>query len=280
MRHWRAAVIRREWKKGGWDLNLKDPKDINEKMQWLLCYYDTSSWSRYADKLAVREYLKEKGYADLVVPVLAVWKSAEEMDLSPLPDKFVLKCNHDSGSSLIVDKRDGIDEAAIKARFKRLLKRRFGYVNGELYYNDIPRRIFAEPFLESPEGQSSIPDYKVWCFDGKAYCIWACINRSHDKVTVRTYDLDWKAIEGADERTDHYIPAKDELPRPRNMGRMLEAAAALSKGFPEVRVDFYEVGGKLYFSEMTFAAMGGNIRFHTPSFLLELGAQCKLDIER
>ena len=272
------AVVRREWRRAGNKMDFRHPRDINEKIQWLLCSPVSRGWDRYADKLAVRDYVAACGLEDLLVPLLGVWDSAEAIDFAALPRRAMLKCNHDSGSSFAVDKEAaGFDEAAVRAFFARKLRRKFGYVNGEMYYNRIRPRVLAEPFLEPDPGRDSIPDFKVWCFDGKPYMVWACINRKKDSVEVCSYSPDWTKVPDADRPTPHYRAAGD-IPRPQHLERMLAAAATLSRGFPVVRVDFYEAGGKLYFSEMTFAPYGGRIDFHTPEYLRVLGDQCRLPL--
>jgi len=279
MRFFHASGLLRESRRHGLHPDLKDPKDINEKILWLLCHTYDGRYARYADKIAVRGYLAEKGFPELCVPLLGTWKKPEDIPFPKLPECCVLKCNHDSGSTVVVDKASpDFNEDAVREFLRGKLRRKFGYSNGELYYNAIKPRILAEQFLEPDKGQSSIPDYKVWCFDGKPFCIWACINRSADSVQVRTYGTDWQAVEGADRPTGHYLAADGEIPCPVHLDTMLQAAARLSEGFPEVRVDFYEAGGALWFSELTFAAYGGRIDFHTPEFLRELGGQCKLPL--
>jgi len=274
--HQHAKVVEEEWRAMGKEIDWNNPKDINEKIQWLLCYGDTSKWSDLADKIKVRDYIKAKGYEDILVPLLGTWDKPEDIDYEGLPEKFVLKCNHDSGSTVIVDKSKGFDKAAINADLKKHLKKKFGYNNGELYYNRIKPRILAEEFLDFSQGETSIADYKVWCFDGKPYCIWACKNRSSEGVEVMTYTTDWTPRPETCVETEHYKIAKDGITKPVHLDRMLEIASDLSLGFSEVRVDFYEVNGKLYFGEMTFASMGGRMEYLTPEFLAELGSQCSL----
>lgn len=262
----------------GWNVDLKHPKDINEKILWLLSHKSSREWGKYADKIAVRDYVAACGYPDLNVPLLGVWRKASEIDFSALPEKCVLKCNHDSGSTVIVDREKGVDEAEIRRFLDKALGRKYGYRIGEMFYNSIPPRILAEPLLEPDPGAKSIPDYKVWCFDGAPKYIWACYDRIGEGVAVRLYDTSWMPHDEKVRLVSHWHDAGDR-PRPQHLARMLEAASRLSKGFPEVRVDFYEAGGKLYFGEMTFSSMGGRMEYYTPQFLRELGDYCKLPYE-
>ena len=269
-KHLRRWKIQKIWKKQfGHRIDWKHPRDINEKIQCLMTFSDTSQWTTLSDKLAVREYVKGKGLEHLLVPILGSWERSADIPFSSLPEKFVLKCNHDSGSTHIVE--PGVDRDIICSELDKALENPYGFKSGETYYADIqPRRIIAEEFL----GDGTPPaDYKVWCFHGKPYCIWSCTGRTKDYVYVNTWHTDWTPWEGADKPTAHYRSGNFSLPRPENLEEMLDAAAKLSEGFPEVRVDFYSVQGKLYFGEMTFASLMGRMDFHTPEFLKEMGDQ-------
>ena len=268
--HHHDRVVQKEWKKRyGRTIDWSHPADINEKIQWLMCFSDTSEWTRLSDKIQVRDYVAEKGFGDLLIPLLGTWKHAADIPWNTLPAKFVLKCNHDSGSTHIID--TSTDRAAVAAALDEALKQKYGYRHGEMHYNGIEPCILAEAYLD---GGEAVPvDYKVWCFDGKPYCIWACHGRTADHVYVNVYDLDWTPRPEASVFTDHYRDGGCSLPKPATLPKMLEAAAKLSEGFPEVRVDFYEVRGRLYFGEMTFASLMGMMDFYTDDFLKELGDQ-------
>lgn len=274
-----ARQIYRDLAAEGRRADLKHPKDINEKILWLISHKESKDWWRYADKIAVREYVRECGYGDLVVPLIGVWKKTSDIDFNTLPSKCVLKCNHDSGSVVFIDKEKGVDGEAVRRYLDRCLKIKPGYLVGEMFYNRIPPRILAEPLLEPGPGAKSIPDYKVWCFDGEPKYIWACYDRTEKGVEVKLYDTDWIPHDEKLRLVSHWHDAGDR-PAPRHLARMLEAASRLSKGFPEVRVDFYEAGGNLYFGEMTFSSMGGRLEYYSPQFLRELGDYCKLPYEK
>ncbi|MBR5955848.1 MAG: glycosyltransferase [Bacteroidales bacterium] len=282
LKYWRTCWVDRVWKNEfGYKVDWKNPRDINEKIQWLMCYGDTSLWSDLSDKIKVKEFLESRGYGDLVIPTLGVWKRAKDIDYDALPERFVLKCNHDSGSTHIIDKKKGFDKEAINKDLDKHLKVKFGYVNGETYYNRIKSRILAEEYLEAKneDFSSSAIDYKVWCFDGKPYSVWACYSRSAECAYVNIYDLDWNVHPEYSVFTDHYRNGEGKVPRPKTLDRMLEIAGDLSTGLPEVRVDFYEIDGRLYFGEMTFATLAGKINFYTPEYLKELGDHVKLPIK-
>lgn len=274
-----AGQMQRDLARWGQAWDIRHPKDINEKILWLVSHKPSRGWGKYADKIAVRGYVEACGYGDLLVPLLGVWRKASDMDFDALPDRFVLKCNHDSGSTVVVDKTKGVDEAPLRLRLEKARRRKYGYWLGEMFYNEIPPRILAEPLLHPAPGAKTIPDYKVWCFDGVPHYIWACYDRVEDKVAARLYDTSWSPCDDKVSYISHWYPAGDR-PRPQHLDRMLEAAARLSRGFPEVRVDFYEADGKLYFGEMTFSSMGGRMEYFTPQFLRELGDLCILPYEK
>lgn len=279
--HFLPQMINRRWKRTyGYKIDWKNPKDINEKMQWLICFGDTSKWSLCADKYRVREFLKERGLEHLAVKLYGVWNNANEIDYDSLPDKFILKCNHDSGTCIVVDKKNDFNREEVNQKLNDALKVKFGYINGELFYNKIKPCIIAEEFLESNDCSfsSTLVDYKIWSFDGKPYCTWACYNRENGHSYVNVYDMDWNVHPEHSVFNDHYRDGKGLVPKPKTFDKMIEAASILSKGFPEVRVDFYEVDGKLYFGELTFMTLFGQIDFYTNEFLLELGNHCKLPI--
>ena len=278
LRFFPTRIVDRDWKKWkGYPVDWDNPRDINEKIQWLIFKSDTSMWSVCADKYRVRDYVKSRGLEDILVPLLGVWKRAEDIDFDSLPEKFAIKCNHDSGSTHIVDKSSpDYDPETIRRDLGRHLKVKYGHVHGEMFYNAIPPCIIAEPMLQASPGHISMTDYKVWCFDGKPYAIWACRDRSKGSVYVNLYDLDWNLRPEVSIPTDHYRDGEGRFERPASLHKMLSAAATLSEGFPEVRVDFYDAGGRLYFGELTFSSVCGKMDFFTHEFLQELGEQCVL----
>lgn len=263
-------------------LDWNNPKDLNEKIQWLILNSDTSEWSRLADKVAVRDYVKEKGLGHMLIPLLGVWNDARKIDFDNLPDKFVLKCNHDSASVKIIDKSVGFDKKKIIEDFNNKLRVKFGYLSCEPHYNRIPPMIMAEEYLPiDGAGISKTPiDYKIWCFNGKPYIVWVAYNRDnvHGHVEVEQYDLKWNYHHEWGRFTNHYRDGGGKVPCPKSFDDMLNAAKLLSEGFPEVRVDFYDVSGKAYFGEMTFTSDCGRMPFYSKDFLLQMGELVDLSL--
>lgn len=283
LKYFHPVFVKQRWKGfKGTEIDFSNPKDINEKIQWILCYGDTSRYSKCADKLSVREYISEKGYSDILIPLLGQWKRSSDIDFESLPNKFVLKCNHDSGSYHIIDKRKGFDKESICKDLDEHMKVKYGYVHGEMYYNDIEPWIIAEEFLDDSKKtfSSSAIDYKLWSFDGKPFVFWVCYNRTKEFVFMDVYNLDWTKRPNTIISTNHYRKGEVDVPKPKQLDRMIEIASELSKGFPEVRVDFFEIDGKLYFGELTFASQCGYINYYTQDFLDDLGSHCILPIDK
>lgn len=270
--------LRNRLYQGHW-IDWKHPRDINEKIQWLKFYGDTSQWTRLADKYAVREYIKEKGLEDMLIPLIGKWDRAEDIDWASLPNQFVMKSNHGSGDAFICTDKSQIDTERYVSYFSSLLQKKFGSNMGEPHYDKIKPCIIAEQLMDCTKQQiqsTSLVDYKVWSFDGKPAYVWVCFNRTKHSCDVATYDLEWNFHPEYSKSEPHYVLTDKLLPRPKSLDKILQAAAVLTKGFPVVRIDFYEVDGKPYFGEMTFTPASGQNSFYTQEFLNILGDLCKL----
>lgn len=274
--HYPQIIIQHEWPGvTGHRIDWNAPRDINEKIQWLMCFSDTTEWTRLSDKYLVREYVKARGLGSILTKQYGVWNDARNIDFDLLPNKFVLKCNHDSGSTVILDKTQDIDFEGIVHYLNNRLKQKFGYVNCEPHYNTIKPLVIAEEFIESKDEETafstSLIDYKVWCFNGTPHSIWTCYSRNEGHTFVNEYDLMWNLHEECSVFNNHYRNGKGLVPKPRTLDQMRDAARVLSEGFPEVRVDFYEADGRLIFGEMTFSSLGGRMDFYTEDYLKQLG---------
>lgn len=252
-------------------LDLKNPVDLNEKINWLKFYGKTDDWVNLADKYLVREYVLSKGL-DKILPLnYGHWYSAREIDFDSLPSRFVLKTNHGCGSVIIVKDKSLINKEEICSKLDNWLKERYGARTAEPHYLRIKPCIIAEELLENTCDQSdSIVDYKVWCLDGKPYCIHVCANRIIGvKAEMSFYSLDWELMEDVIDgphKNDRVI-----IPKPKGLNEMLNSASILSSGHPEVRVDFYDVDGRVYFGEMTFTSLGGYMNYISPKYLRIMG---------
>ena len=262
-------------------LHLKNPRDLNEKIQWLKFHEDMNEWARRADKYRVREYLKEKGLDNLLVKLYGKFDTGEELmeAWGSLPKTFILKSNNGCATNIVVKDKDKFDTKGLAEKLNGWLAVNYGDIPVELHYNLIKPCLIVEEFLSnpSPDISSSLIDYKIWCFNGKPYTILVCYDRDMvtDGTTLASYDTQWN--ETNKNLTDK-TPRK-HLPKPENLDLMLKYATILSEGHPQMRVDFYNLNGDIYFGELTMSSMGGYMGYYTPEFLLEMGNQVKLPID-
>lgn len=262
-------------------LNWENPQDINEKINWLKFYGDTSLWPKLADKFRVRDFVKERGLGDLLIPLYGHWNRVEDIDWGALPDRFVMKTNCGSGDVLICKDKALLDIAHWKSFFKQMLCQKFGRLFAEPHYNLIPPCVIAEKMLD-PTRQAipsaSLIDYKVWSFDGEPAYIVVYHDRTEESIQVAVFDLEWHPHPEFVVPDGHYLLSHEIVPPPVNLERMIKAASILSKGQPEVRVDFYEVDNQLYFGELTLTASAGYNISYSPEFRLKLGQLCHLQL--
>lgn len=250
---------------------------MNEKINWLKFNTDTSMWTKLADKYMVREFVKERVGEQYLVPLLGVWNSAKDIDFSILPDSFVLKPNNGAGTVLVIKDKSEIDEVEIRNTVSKWLKTKFGLLQAEPHYLRIKPLIIAESVLkEENHISSSLIDYKIWCFDGTVFGTWCCFNREMFHADTEWHDLDWKFRPEWSVFSSYYKNGKGVVPRPQNYEEMLEIASKLSIGFPQVRVDLYNIGGKIYFGEMTFTSAGGHMNFYSDELLKIMGSKTKI----
>ena len=252
----------------GHRLNLENPQRYNEKLQWLKLYYRNSLWTQLVDKYRVKELVRESIGEEYVVPCYGVWNRAEDIDWDKLPDKFVLKTNHDSGNNGVFICRDKakIDKVQWTKKINASLERDTSIQGREWPYRDVKRCVFAEKFLEDATGE--LRDYKFFCFDGKVkYLFIATERQSGGEVKFNYFDADFNDL-GI---VQHHPLSDKKIEKPDTFEQMKELAAKLSKGLPEVRVDLYEVDGKIYFGEYTFFHHGGVVPFHPDKWDIVFG---------
>ena len=256
------------------ELDLGNPQDINEKINWMKFNTDTSKWTELADKYKVRNFVKERGLEDILVKLYGKWDRADDIDFDGLTYPCMLKVNHGCGGNFFLDKKPSrMERGKLIRKINKILDTPFGYATAEPHYIPIKTCVLAEEMLKETTNTfpSSLVDYKVWCFDGEVDHIWATYNRVDTHVYVGCYDTDWRYHPEYSIFTSHYRDGGDRVPKPKALDKLIEAASTLSKGFPQVRIDFYIVNDKVYFGEMTFTGQGGYMEFYTPEYLKKMG---------
>lgn len=261
--------------------DIKNPKDLNEKINYLKFHADLNEWARLADKYYVREYVESRGLESILIPLLKKFDSVNDLELEwdNLPNSFIIKSNHGSGDNIIVKDKDNTKKSDIVKKINNWVDKTNEFVYlVEPHYNIIKERfILVEELLVDTSGlSSSIIDYKIWCFNGKPYGVFVGVDRDlvSGKVKFDSYDLKWvRHPEHMAHTTESHGIVNVKLPKPQNFDYMLECAAILSKGHPQCRVDLYNVNGKVYFGEMTMTSQGGYMDYFTPEYLLEMGQQ-------
>lgn len=254
-------------------LSLEAPKTFNEKLQWLKLYDRKPEYTVMVDKYKARDYISEKIGAGYLIPMLGVWNAPDEIDFDTLPDKFVLKCNHNSGLGMCICKdKSALNIKNVKKRLKRGLKQDYYLTGREWPYKDVPRKIIAEQFMKSDEG--GLTDYKVHCFNGEPKLILVCKDRfAASGLTEDFFSAEWEHL---DIRRPSHPNASAAIAKPDELPEMLELAKKLSENIPFLRVDFYIIEHKVYFSELTFFPASGFERFVPDEWDDILGSWLKL----
>lgn len=188
--------------------------------------------------------------------------------------------NNGCGDVKIIRERQNLTIEEIREHFSKYFKTTYGNQTGEPHYTQIRPCLFAETYLDANQQSvksSSLIDYKFWCFDGYPYCCFVCSNRTKHHFTIDLYTAneDWTRIDDHLIFNEHHLKGINPIPRPKNLERMLEMASKLSKGFPQMRVDLYEVGGRVYFGELTMTSMGGRMNYFSKEILQKMGSLCK-----
>lgn len=238
----------------GKKLNLKKPTSFNEKCNWLKLYDRKPIYTVMADKYLAREYITERIGDNHLIPLIGIWDNANDIDFDALPDKFVIKCNHDNGVIICRDKKD-LDYEEVRKNLNNRLKRDYYRKNREWPYKNIPRKIICEKLLENSSGENLL-EYNVFCFNGvpKFFKVGSVL--SDGTLAKDFYDINWNHL---DMKTG--ASAGDIFPKPIHYDKLIEIAEKLSDGTTHVRVDFYNCDNKLYNGELTFFSNGGHMKF-------------------
>ena len=246
-----ATYLRRKFRVHmGYELDLKNPKTFNEKLQWLKIHDRRPEYTTMVDKLGVKTWIAKVMGQQYVIPTLGVWDRFSDIDFNALPNQFVLKCTHDSGGLVVVKDKEKLDVAAARRKIEASLKRNYYYSGREWPYKDIPPKIICEAYMTDEPGAPDFTDYKFFCFNGYVDCVMVCLDRSSGDTKFYFFDKEWN-LKRLNLR-GKAAPEGFTIPKPKCMDEMFDIAAKLSQGIPFVRVDLYQSNGSVYFGEMTF----------------------------
>ena len=251
-------------------INFKNPKGFNEKIQWLKVNDRRPEYSNLVDKLAVRDHIAEILGKEYLFPLLGKWESFEEIDFDSLPNQFVMKCNHDSGSTKVIKDKTALTQAdfdEMNAFYSKRLKRDFYYAGREYPYKGIKPYIIAEQLMvDETAPEKSIEDYKFFCFNGEPKVMFVATDRATD-CKFDFFDMNFNHLD----LINIHPNADKPIPKPEKFDEMKELAAKLSQGMRHVRIDLYELNGKIYFGEYTFFHGGGFQLCHPEKWERQLG---------
>jgi len=242
-------------------LNVKNPVTFNEKLQWLKLYNRNPILSKLADKYKVRDFVAKKVGSDILIPLIGVYDSFDDIDFDKLPDKFILKCNHASGWNFVCEDKGRLDYKKMKKLFDFWLKTNYYYHGRSWEYKNIKPKIVCEKFL-SQEGTFGLDDYKFHCFNGRPVYIQYIKNRLKGRTKETYYNTKWKfqPFNMTNCRNTKLVD------RPKNLKKMLDISKKLSKGLPYARIDLYNLDGRIYFGEVTLCPANGMDNFDPPKY--------------
>lgn len=236
----------------GKKLNLEQPQYYTEKLNWLKLHDHNPLYNIFVDKYEVKQYVADKIGAEYIIPTLGVWESFDSIDFRNFPNQFVLKCTHDSHSVVIVKDSTNFDYLIAKKKIEKHLKNNFYLVNREWPYKDVKPRIIAESFM-CDENTGELKNYKFFCFNGEVKVLYVTSGQEINSLFIDFFDLEFKHLD-----IFNGCPNAPSIPKkPKNFEKMKFIASVLAKGIPHVRVDLYEINGKVYFGELTLYHQGG-----------------------
>lgn len=257
----------------GYYPDLDNPKSFNEKLQWLKLNYYRPDYSVMVDKVSAKEYVSNIIGDKYIIRTLQVWDTVDEIDWSVLPNQFVLKVTSDSGGIVVCKDKQRLD---VDLAFKKLKKgwgKNYYQYNKEYPYRDLTPRILAEEYMEDESGYE-LKDYKIFCFDGEPKFLFVATDRHKEGEETKFdfFDLDWNHLSVKNGHPN----SKDEIKKPKNFNEMIAVAKKLSQGIPHVRVDLYNINGRVYFGELTFFHWSGMTAFEPKEWDFRFGEYLNL----
>ena len=251
----------------GYKLNLKHPTSFNEKLQWLKLHDRKPLYTQMADKCEAKKYVASIIGEEYIIPTLGVYDSFDAIDFSTLPQRFVMKCTHDSGGLVICKDKDYLDINGAREKINKSLQTNFYWIGREWPYKDITPRIIIEKYMD--DNGKELEDYKLHCFNGRVKMILVC--RDRYKSSGLTEDFFTENWEHMDIHREEHPNAEEAIKAPEKLREMISLAEKLSTDIPFVRVDFYSIQGQVFFGEMTFFPASGLEGFYPEKYDRILG---------
>lgn len=257
----------------GKKLDLENPKTFNEKLQWLKLYDRRPEYTTMVDKYEAKKWAARRIGEKYIIPTLGLWENFNQINFDDLPNQFVLKSTHDSGSVAICRDKNRFNYRDTKDIIERSLRKNFYYRNREWPYKNVKPRIIAEKYLSVLESSTELVEYKFFCFDGEPQIVLICKGEAHGNG--RTNDFYTTNFEHIPVRLT-YPNAREICSKPKTFDEMMSIVRKLSMGIPQLRVDLYDANGTIYFGETTFFHDGGFCKFSPPEWDKKLGEYIKL----
>lgn len=260
-------------KMGEWP-NLRNPRRFSEKIQWYKLYYRDPLMTTCVDKYEVYNYVKKKGYSDILIPVYGVWDKADDINFDALPERFVLKTTNSSHENIVIKDKSMINEIEIKNRLDSWLGLKNKNPAREWAYDGCKHRIICQQYIDKDKNGRLI-DWRMQCFGGRFRLLRITIDSAesasrNELYSEGYYTRDFKKLDVTEEDGKPYDFI---IEKPGNWDKMVEIAEKLSADFPQARIDLYNQDGQIWFGEITFYDNAGYIKFSPDKFDFSLGKQ-------
>ena len=264
----------RFWCIVGYWPNLDNPKTYNEKLQWLKLHDKRPEYTKMVDKVDAKKIVASIIGEKYIIPTIGVWDNIDEIDWTRLPNQFVIKASHDSGGVVVCRDKSKLDVEKAKRILEGAGKKDFSRFTKEYPYRDVPHRFIAEEYMEDESGYE-LKDYKFFCFNGKPKFIFVATGRQEHDTRFDFYDMEFNHLPVLNGH-----PNADKWPqKPENYEEMIEVSEKLSKDLLHVRVDLYNINGKIYFGELTFFHWSGLKAFEPREWDYKFGEFLKLPFD-
>ncbi len=254
-------------------LNLKNPQTFNEKLQWLKLYNRNPEYTKMVDKYEAKNYVASVIGKEYIIPTIGLYDKFDDIDFDKLPNQFVIKCTHDCASTIIVKDKNNFDINEVRKKINTNLKKNFFYNGREWVYKNVKPRIIIEKYMEDKQNKS-MRDYKFFCFNGMVELLYISDDSHTNYQKIAFFDKNFNKL---DCKRKDYNDFKQLPNKPKNFEKMKTFSSILSRNIPHVRVDWYEINGKLYFGELTFYTCSGFIPFEDKEWDKKLGDLISLD---